>query len=125
MTEYQEIVLLKMFVPLLILMAIFLVYFIFNKNQSIGHRLLASCHSLIAIVGVVYAVIACKYTGPSSFAPHTQNFSKILAIAVIFGFVCVFYFKGNKKVHLLLLVFLFCLATVWHVGGKAITHTML
>ncbi len=124
MTEYQELVLVKMVLPLVLLAIIFFVYFIFNKNQSIGHRLLASLHSLIAIMGVVYAIVAGKFTSQSSFSPHTQNFSKILAIAVIFAFICVFYFKGNKKVHLLLLVFLFCLAYVWHVGGMAITHTL-
>jgi len=125
MNEYQEMVLLRLLAPMVILLAIAIVYFIFNKNQTIWQRIFASSHSLIAIFGAAYAIIACKYTAPNSFDPHTLNFSRILAIAVIFGFVAIFYFKGNKKTHLLLLPFVFCVAYIWHFGGEAITHTLV
>ena len=122
MNEYQEVVALKLVVPILILLAISIIYFIFNKNQTLWNRLIASFHSLIAMFGALYAIIASKYTAPGFFDPHTVNFSKILAVAVIFGFVAIFYFKGNKRVHLLLLPFVLCIAYIWHVGGMAITH---
>jgi len=125
MTEYQELVLLKLLAPTVLLLVIAVIYFIFNRNQTTANRILASSHSLIAIVAAVYAIFASKYTSPTSFDPHTLNYSKILAIAVIFGFVAVFYFKGNKKIHLLLLLFVICVAYLWHVGGMAITHTLV
>lgn len=123
MTEYQEIVLIKLWIPLVILFVIAVVYLTFNKNQTKWNRLIASSHSLFAMVGALYALIVCKYTSPGSFDPHTVNFSKILAIAVVFGFIAVLYFKGNKRVHFLLLPFVLCVAYIWHVGGMAITHT--
>lgn len=122
MNEYQEVVILKLVAPILILLAISIIYFVFNKNQTIWNRLLASSHSLIAILGALYAIIVSKFTSSTSFDPHTLNFSKILAVAVIFGFIAVLYFKGNKKVHFLLLPFVLCVAYLWHVGGMAITH---
>jgi hypothetical protein len=122
MTEYQETIFLKLLAPLIILFIIAVIYFIFNKKQTLWSRIFASSHSLIAMVGALYAIIASKYTAPGAFDPHTLNFSKILAVAVIFGFIAVLYFKGNKKVHLLLLPFVFCVAYIWHVGGMAITH---
>ncbi len=122
MIEYQEIVLLKLLAPILILLAIAIVYFVFNNNQSIWNRFIGSSHSLAAMAGAVYAIIACKYTAPGSFVPHTANFSKILAMAVILGFVCVFLFKGNKKFHFLLFPFVLCVALIWYIGGMAITH---
>ena len=125
MTEYQEILFIKLQVPLLILFLIAILYFIYNKNLSIINRLIASLYSVIAIAGAVYAIVVCKLTGPNSFEPHTVIFSNILAISVIFGFVSIFLFKGNKAIHLLFLPFLICLAYVWHVGGMAITHTLL
>lgn len=125
MTEYQEIVFLKLLAPLTFLFVIATVYLVFNKNQTVWNRLFASSHSLIAMVAAMYAVVACKYTAPGSFDPHTVNFSKILAIAVVVGFIAVLYFKGNKRVHLLLLPFVLCVAYIWHVGGMAITHTLL
>jgi len=125
MNEYQQIVLLKLAVPIIVLLVIAIVYFVANKNQTIWQRILASSHSIIAIVGAFYAMIACKYTAPNSFDPHTLNFSRILAIAVIFGFVTIFYFKGNKKTHLLLLPFVLCVAYIWHFGGQGITHTLV
>ena len=125
MTEYKEILFAKLIVPLLILFVIAILYFIFNKKQSILNHLIATLHSVIAITGAMYAIVVCKLTGPNSFEPHTVIFSKILAISAIFGFVAIFLFKGNKFIHLLLFPFLFCLAYVWHVGGMAITHTLL
>ena len=122
MTEYQETIFLKLLAPLIILFIIAVIYFIFNKKQTLWSRIFASSHSLIAMVGALYAIIASKYTAPGAFDPHTLNFSKILAVAVIFGFIAVLYFKGNKKVHLLRLSFVFCIAYIWHVGGMAITH---
>ena len=97
MTEYQEMVLLKLLAPTVLLLVIAVIYFIFNRNQTTANRILASSHSLIAIVGAVYAIIASKYTSPTSFDPHTLNFSKILAIAVIFGFIAVFYLKVIRR----------------------------
>lgn len=125
MTEYQESVIVKLLAPIIMLLAIAVIYFVFNRNQSPWGRILASSHSLIAIVGILYAIIVSKYTSPSSFAPHTAIFSNILVIACIFGFVAVLYFKGNKRMHLLLLPFLLCIAYVWHVGGMAITHNWM
>ena len=122
MTEYQETVFVKLLAPIIILFMIATIYFVFNKNQTLWNRMFASSHSLIAMVGALYAIVASKYTAPGSFDPHTVNFSKILAIAAIFGFIAVLYFKGNKKVHFLLLPFLLCIAYIWHVGGMAITH---
>ncbi len=55
------------------------IYFVFNKNQTLWNRMFASSHSLIAMVGALYAIVASKYTAPGSFDPHTVNFSKILA----------------------------------------------
>lgn len=125
MNDYQEVVTLKLALPILILLVITIIYFVFNNKQTLWSRIFASSHSLIAIVGALYAIIACKYTAPGAFDPHTLNFSKILAVAVILGFIAVFYFKGNKKVHLLLLPFVFCVAYIWHFGGQAITHTLI
>jgi len=122
MIEYQEMVLLKLLPPTVILLVVAVIYFVFNKKQTLGSRIFASSPSLIAFIGALYAIIASKYTTPGSFEPHTVNFSKILAIAVIFGFIAVLYFKGNKKAHLLLLPFVLCVAYIWHVGGMAITH---
>ncbi len=122
MTEHLETVMVKLLAPLIMLLAIAVIYFIFNRQQSLWSRVLASSHSLIAIVGILYAIIASSYTSPSSFAPHTAIFSNILVIACIFGFVAVMYFEGNKSIHLLLLPFLLCMAYIWHVGGKVITH---
>lgn len=122
MTEHQETVIVRLLAPLIILLVIAVIYFIFNRNQSLWYRTLASSHSLVAIVGILYAVIVSKYTSPSSFAPHTTIFSNILVIACILGFVAVLYFKGNKSIHLLLLPFLLCIAYIWYVGGMAITH---
>ncbi len=125
MTESQEILFAKLLVPLLILFAIAVLYFIFNKSQSIIDRVIAALHSVIAISGAVYAIVVCKLTGPNLFEPHTLIFSNILAVSAIFGFVAIFLFKGNKAIHLLLLPYLICLAYVWHVGGMAITHTLI
>ncbi len=125
MSEYQEIVFEKLIVSLLILFVIAILYFIFNKNHSIINRFITTLHSVIAITGAMYAIVVCKLTGPNSFEPHTVIFSNILAISAIFGFVAIFLFKGNKSIHLLLFPFLVCLAYVWHVGGMAITHTLL
>lgn len=122
MADYQETVIVRLLVPLIMLLAIAVIYFVFNRNQSLWYRIFASSPSLIAIASVLYAVIASKYTSLSSFAPHTTIFSNILVIACIFGFVAVLYFKGNKSIHLLLLPFLLCIAYIWYVGGMAITH---
>ena len=122
MTEYQELVLLKLLVPIVILFVIAIIYFVFNRNQTIANRILASSHSLVAIVGAIYAIIVSRYTSPASFNPHTLNFSKILVLAVILGFICVFLFKGNKKFHFLLFPFVLCVAFIWNIGGMAITH---
>lgn len=124
MTDYQEMVLMKLLVPLIILVLIASTYFFFSKNHSFSHRIFVSAHSIITLVGAAYAVIVCQYTSLGSFAPHTANFSRILAIAVVFGFICVFLYQGNKRLHLLLFPFVICLALVWHIGGQAITHTM-
>ncbi len=125
MTEYQGIVLLKLLGPIVILFVITAVYFIYNKDQTVWNRLLASSHSSIAIIAAIYAIVVSKFTSQTSFDPHTLNISKILAISVMIAFVAVLYFKGNKKVHLLLLPFVLCLAYIWHVGGKAIMHTLV
>jgi len=125
MTEYQEMVLVKMLLALGILVAMFIIYFVFNKNVSFWQRLLAASHSLITIAAAIYAINVCKYTGPSSFEPHTLIFSNILAIAAIFSILCLFLFKGDKRIHFLLFVFLLCLANVWHIGGLAITHALV
>lgn len=125
MVENQEAVLLRLLIPIAILFVIATVYFIFNKNQTIWNRGFASSHSLIAIIAAIYAIVVSKFTSQASFDPHTLNFSKILAISVVIAFVAVLYFKGNKKVHLLLLPFVLCVAYIWHVGGMAIMHTLV
>ena len=122
MSEYQLEVLKYGVIPVIVLAIVIILYFMFDENEALLKRVLSFSHSIIPILGFLYAVAVCASTSIKKYEPENTIFTIFMVSSLIFCVSSFFTYRGPKLMHGALVFVVSATIYLTFIGGMAITH---
>ena len=102
-----------------------LLYWCSSTTMFTWKRILVSIHGMLLYLSLGYALAAGTWTNYDNYYPWLWPLHLFLALfvgSVVYSLIC---FKGNRKVHLILILLLPIAYAYWFGGAMNIAHDWL